>query len=279
MKWLWLAAGFVSALLLTDAKAAAMVEPCPAHASVLQPSAKAPGATVFAYTLGALSKRTVDATMIADTNRGWFAWSVAGVPLESVTRTDTAGTFPVKYEAWVSKELSVAIPGDVTVNHAWVTSGSATGDSTFNWGARGTHACDVPGFDAPPSPAPAPPPPLASVAALAADMPVAKATAAPFEIGTCEKPFVPAAIVSGPPLNASALGGQNEGLAAEAAVIDVALDGGGNIVDAWIEASTHSAFDKLAMGGALHTTYRGAVSYCRPAEAIVKYTAWYQPTQ
>ena len=70
---------------------------------------------------------TVDATLIADTDRGWFAWNVAGVPLVSVTRMDQAGTWPVPYKAWSSRDLSVAIPGDVVVKHAWVTNGRATG--------------------------------------------------------------------------------------------------------------------------------------------------------
>jgi hypothetical protein len=269
---------FLGAAFFVRGTAAAMVESCPAHASMLAANGKTTAATVFTYTLSALSNRTLDATLIADTDRGWFAWNVSGVKLGSVPHTDTAGTWPVHYNAWESPELSVAIPGDVTVKHAWVTNAHGTHESIFNWDAKGSVACDVPGFEAPPSPAPAAQQP-AALANLAADTAVAQTVAAPFDIAICEKPFVPAAIVSGPALNPNALGGQNEGLTAESAVVDVALDGGGNILDAWIEGSTHSAFDKLALGGALHTTYRGAVSYCRPAEAMVKYQAWYQPLQ
>jgi hypothetical protein len=259
------------------AGADAMVEQCPAHSTQLRASAKTADATIFTYDVDALSQRTVDATIIADTDRGWFTWSVTSVPLVSVGRMDQAGTWPVPYKAWSSRDLTVAIPGDVVVKHAWVTNGRATGETTFNWDAKGSIACDVPGFDAPPSPAPAPVVPP-SIASAPPETAVAKPTAAPFDIATCDKPFVAAAPLSGPPLNPAALGGLNTGLAAEAAVIDVAVDGQGNVLDAWVKGSTHSAFDKLAMAGALQSKYTGAVSYCRPAEAIAKYTAWYQPT-
>jgi hypothetical protein len=275
MKTVWFAAAACTAFFAAGASADAMVEQCPAHASQLQASGKTADATIFTYTVDALSQRTVDATLIADTDRGWFSWSVADVPLVSVNRMDQAGTWPVPYKAWSSRDLSVAIPGDVVVKHAWVTNGRATGESTFNWDAKGSIACDVPGFDAPPSPAPALPAPTASIPP---DTPVAKTTAAPFDIPPCDKPFVAAAPLSGPPLDPAALGGLNNGLAAEAAVIDVAVDGAGNVLDAWVKGSTHSAFDKLAMAGALQSKYTGAVSYCRAAEGIAKYTAWYQPT-
>jgi hypothetical protein len=277
MKTVWCTLAALTAFLAAGACADAMVEQCPAHASQLRASGKTADATVFTYTVDALSQRTVDATLIADTDRGWFAWSVAAIPLASVTRMDQAGTWPVPYKAWVSNDLSVAIPGDVVVKHAWVTNARGTGESTFNWDAKGSIACDVPGFDAPPSPAPVPSPPM-QIASLPSGTPVAKTTAAPFDIPTCDKPFVAAAPLNGPALNPGALGGLNNGLAAEATVIDVAVDGAGNVLDAWVKGSTHSAFDKLAMTGALHSTYTGAVSYCRPAEGIAKYTAWYQPT-
>jgi hypothetical protein len=267
----------LAALWFGAAKADAMVEQCPVHASELRASGKTAEATIFTYTVGALSQRTVDATLIADTNRGWFVWSVAGIPLALVNRMDKAGTWPVPYKAWSSGDLSVAIPGDVIVKHAWVTNGRAIGETTFNWDAKGSIACDVPGFDAPPSPAPAAAPP-ASIARIPPQTPLAKATAAPFDAATCDKPFVAAAPLSGPALNPAVLGGLTTGLTAEATVVDVAVDGAGNVLDAWVEGSTHSAFDKLAMTGALHSTYTGAVSYCRPVEAIAKYTAWYQPS-
>jgi hypothetical protein len=267
-----------AAFVLCGTRAEAMVEQCPARASGLLPTAKAPTATILSYSLGALSQRTVDATIIADTNLGWFSWSVSGVPLGRVKRTDTAGTWPVPYEAWSSPSLSVAIPGDALITHAWVTAGKVSGgEATFNWDAKGPVTCDVPGFDAPPSPAPSLPAP-AAVAAVPADAAIAKPTTAPFDVASCEKPFVAAAPKSGPPLNAALLGSANQGLAAEAAVIDVALDASGKVLDAWIEGSTHSAFDRLAMAGALNSTYTPAVSYCRPVEGIAKYTAWYQPT-
>ncbi|HTA39519.1 MAG TPA: hypothetical protein VK760_10595 [Candidatus Acidoferrales bacterium] len=277
MKMVIFAAAASMAFLAAGACADAMVEQCPAHASPLEASGKTADATIFTYTVDALSQRTVDATLIADTDHGWFAWSVAGIPLVGVTRMDQAGTWPVPYKAWSSRDLTVAIPGGVVVKHAWVTNGRATGEATFNWDAKGSIACDVPGFEAPPSPAPAPVPP-AAVASVPADATLAKPTAAPFDIPTCDKPFVAAAPLSGPPLNAAALGGLNNGLAAEATVIDVAVDGAGNILNAWVKGSTHSAFDKLAMAGALQSKYTGAVSYCRPVEGIAKYTAWYQPT-
>ncbi len=118
MKTVWLASAALTAFLSAGASADAMVEQCPAHASQLRASGKTADATIFTYTIDALSQRTVDATLIADTDRGWFSWSVAGVPLVSVNRMDQAGTWPVPYKAWSSRDLSVAIPGDVVVKHA-----------------------------------------------------------------------------------------------------------------------------------------------------------------
>ena len=213
--------------------AQAMVESCPARLSALQAAGNTPSSSIYTYSLGALSQRTLDATMIADTDRGWFSWSVAGVPLVRVERTDTAGTWPIRYQAWSTDALAVALPAGAAVKHAGVTSARGTHESTFNWDVKGTVACEAPAFDATPSPAPpAAPPPAAVVAAAAAAVPAA----APFDPPSCPTPFVAAAIVSGPALNAAALGSFNEGLAAEAAVIDVAIDGSGAILDAWIEA-------------------------------------------
>src|SRR5690348_2569499 len=72
-----------------NAPARAFAEFCPA-AVIARTPGSAPS-TSFAYQLEARTPRSVDATMIADTDRGWFGWRVLNVPLSAIEKAAFSG--------------------------------------------------------------------------------------------------------------------------------------------------------------------------------------------
>jgi len=83
--------------------------------------------------------RTVEATMVADTDQGWFTWNQPAVPL---TRTTYASANEQTKARWViaeSPELTVMFPRLVTIRHAWITAARTHGDAYFGWDLRTAH--------------------------------------------------------------------------------------------------------------------------------------------
>ena len=230
-------------------RAEAVTEFCPATVENASPIGARLGtaAPAYAYELQALTPRAVDASMIADTDHGWFSWRIAGATLHSVTRTDhvkvNGRNQPEQYAIAESGPLAVAFPLAVVIHHAWVVHGKTSGEVKLGWDARGPTSCDPPGFasasmtDPPKAPsAQAMPTPLPSADGAAT---TAVPTSPPFAITTCATPFAEATVTrpvapdfSNFELIEDRLGG------AAASVVAVAVDEHGKQVDTWILSSS-----------------------------------------
>ena len=70
--------GAVAVLLSTRDKGVAATEFCPAEVDLVSPVGEQMGnlALTYVYELRALTARSVSAAIIADTDEGWFTWSV-----------------------------------------------------------------------------------------------------------------------------------------------------------------------------------------------------------
>jgi TonB family protein len=258
-----------------------MTEFCPARVTVFAPSAgdpDLPAASKYTYELTALSLRSVDATIIADTDKGWFGWRVAGVPVGAVsyTRTPAGGTArtDTRFE---SVDLTAVFPEPVVVRHAWVTSASTTGELILGWNHLGTVPC--PYVEARPSVAQPAGMTVRRISPATPAVTVADAVPAeaPFEPQTCAVPFSNAAVkmTVQPNYPDSA-----KGLTAPVRVlVVVAIGVDGKVVDAWIgDGSGHPGIDDAALRAAQRSTYTPAIAYCRPIKGTYAFAAVFDPT-
>jgi TonB family protein len=252
----------VTAVALSHATARAATEFCPAELFELR-SAPSDTVSTFHYRLSALSPRTVDATLIADTDRGWYAWQQPGVQLVKTTLAYKARAVRARYARAESGDLSVSFPPGLRVNHAWVTAAQTYGESGFGWDEKGKVTCAPPSLEPArrttasiaPDPQPGDPTPPPATAAV-----IATPSQPPFEKETCDKPFASARVTDAmrptypdvplPVPYASVL-------------VYVAVDENGKLEDHWIFVSSGvRAFDEAALRAAGGSRYAPAVSYC-----------------
>lgn len=261
---------FAAALGITcGASATAATEFCPATLIDIGAKPAERGAATQHYQLEAFTGRVVEGTIIADTDAGWFTWTQQPVRLMRTTYTSLSigrGFDPswmkVKFHEADSPELTVVFPQPVTVRHAWMTKVRTQGDPIFNWDAQGTVTCEPPDFapskflsigtatttltPQPADEAPSPAPPPAN----------AVASAAPFTVANCAQPFVVAAVPGAmQPEFPAMLWGQGV-FGPAVALIAVAIDSHGKLIDAWIwGTSGYPAMDAEAIRAARHSTY------------------------
>jgi TonB family protein len=257
-----------------------MTEFCPARVTVFAPGAGDPGlpaASKYTYELTALSLRSVDATIIADTDKGWFGWRVAGVPVGAVsyTRTPAGGTArtDTRFE---SVDLTVVFPEAVVVQHAWVTSASTTGELILGWNRLGTVSC--PYVEARPSIAQPAGMAVHRISPATPDVAVADAVPAeaPFEPQTCAVPFSKAGVKMAVQPNFPDSAKQLAAPAKVLVVVAIGIDG--KVVDAWIgDSSGRPAIDDAALRAAQRSTYTPAVAYCRPIKGTYAFAATFDP--
>jgi hypothetical protein len=269
-------------LLCVCARSEAATEFCPAKVGDLSPIAAPMGtpARSYVYDLTALGARSVDASIVADTDRGWWSWNVAAVPLQKtsrVTATFFGRNFSRIYAA--SQPLAVAFPSSVIVRHAWIVSATDSADASRAVPAGQRFACDVPAFESAsitdprvdaagrPRPSPTPLPSPAAIPVLASP------SKPPFEAAECAKPFRVARAVAPmqPEYPESA---RDLGLGPTVAVAYVAVDERGTLTDTWIAASSgNQAEDLETLRAARLSSYAGGVSYCRPVKDLYLFRA------
>ena len=276
------------AFALCAAQARAATELCPAEVTKLRPIGASLGmpAAAYAYDFTALTPRSVDATIVADTNDGWYSWSVTGVSVPLAHHVVSYGkALSFAYDMAESAPLAVAFPSPVMVRHAWVTTAKTSGESALGWDAKGQVSCDVPAFrtasDAiEPTPPPNVPP---SAAATPSPLPsplTAPARAAhapaPFDSTLCAQPFGLAR-----PVQAAMLEEPNASFSRStpgSAEIAVAIDKDGNLLDAWVLGSSGNfSFDRAALRAAKASTYSGAMSYCMAVKSLNIFRAQFTP--
>ncbi|MGA8533053.1 MAG: hypothetical protein WB615_02965 [Candidatus Tumulicola sp.] len=255
------------------AHAAAATEFCPATLSGLTPiGAKAP-ASSYAYELIALTPRSLDASLVADTDSGWYAWSISGVALQENQRKRPLVNGTLRYVVAASASLAVAFPAPVVIRHAWVAEAKTNGEKTMGWDRRGSSACEVPAFSsastndpnpaslpAIPTPSPLPSPAIAAARAAPANL--------PFPVAQCTTPFTQAKAVEIAGLGQIADAPDTFAGSIASAAAYVTIDPNGKLTDAWMFSSSGFApWDLALLRAARQTTYSGAISYCRRVPA------------
>jgi TonB family protein len=269
--FLLMALGIALALVIAPS-ARADTEYCPARATQLTPTSTA--SATFGYHIQALSARTIDATIVADTDRGWYTWNAAAAPLLVVYITAYMDGRAAGYEVAESPPLTVAFPQPLHVLRAWVVTATSTGDKAFGWDKDGAVACDVPDFiDAyaldelttrPSSRNASSPPPAV----------VATPTSAPFPPATCAHPFLPVRIRDAidPVFPRSVHQGDYGGRADVR--LALAVDEFGSLTDFGVMSSSGlTAFDQATLEAAKASSYLPAVSYCRQVKGIFIFRA------
>jgi len=251
--------------VLDAGRAYAMTELCPAQAVTFTPQEAASGsAATYTYAVSAMTPRTLSATLLADTDHGWFTWTVRNVELVKthVTLTNQGRSIVVKYVAADSPRLTVTFPQAVVLRHAWVSDASTTGEKVFGWDSRGDFRCRVPDFGQGKvqngelrvaDDLPAPPPP-----ALAEPAP------APFPAATCAKPFVDAGAEALHPEFPDSLRERGDIAWPLVVMVYVTIDENGHLIDASILAkSGYELVDAEALRAARQSSYYSGTSYCQ----------------
>jgi hypothetical protein len=100
--------------------------------------------TAFAYELQAETPRTiVTASIVADTDHGWYSWNAASVSLEKVSEP-LVGRFMEGTVVYArSTPQTVTFPADVLVRHAWVVRARTSGEAKFGCSSSGNPGADV----------------------------------------------------------------------------------------------------------------------------------------
>ena len=271
---------------LCVARAQAAAEFCPAAIDDLHAANGTAQATSYAYTLQALTDRTVEGTIVADTDHGWYTWKQAPAQLvatrfTSITVMKTYPSVEARYVVSESGNLSVTFPVALQVYRAWVASAQTHGEKALHWDESGSVHCDPTDFGphegltktvkrTPNAGDPTSPP----VAAAATATP----TAAPFPPSTCAHPFVAASVThaSEPAFPQTV---KDAGFSQRAtSEIEVAVGPDGKLVDAWLFASSgYPQLDESALLAAKRSTYAPAISYCTPIGASYLFRATFLP--
>jgi hypothetical protein len=289
---------FIGLLLFVGcfAPARAITEFCPARVTQMRdPSTTPPqkafptkdvenatARSTFAYTLDAQTPRTiVRATMIADTDDGWYGWSVENVPLAKTSVTEKDGRVALTFNFARSAPIVVTFPKAVVVHHAWVTQGRTAGENLVGWDSLGDFSCEVPDF-------PDGGPGFKAVArrqASTAQTPqparnvppgVATAVGQPFPMD-CEVPFKRALVTraKSPDYPVSAA---DFGSGYYVSLVEVAVGDDDRLIDAWVYAgSGNRAIDLSALTAARVSTYGSAVSYCQHVRGYYVFRADFIP--
>jgi hypothetical protein len=250
----------IALLLACRAQAEARTEFCPAavlYAPAVPADATGKSASLV-FALNSESPRTiVSATIVADTDGGWYSWDVANLPL--------TGAIPRSRSAPLVVDFAKA----VFVRHAWILHARVAGDA-FGWQTLGEVSCGVPAFTAP------------------ADRPrkpgsgnglrhVAATPIAPLFSTECPHPFTQATVTHAvqPPFPrfAPRLIG-----ASYTSEVEVAVGQTDAILDAWVyKTSGVAALDASALSAARASSFSSAISYCQKAEGYYLFRADFEP--
>lgn len=210
------------------------------------------------FGLFANSPRTiVSATVVADTDGGWYTWDVSDVALTLRTIGDGEST----------RQVAV-FEKPVFVRHAWILRAHTSGDTAYGWDAWGDVACGTPSFGRPSYPP--------QTAQVAEGFPhVAATPIAPLFSLSCPHPFQEA-IVTHPvqPLFPRFV----IGTISYSAQIDVAVGNADNLLGAWVyKSSGNPDINASALAAARASSYQSAVSYCQKADGYYIFRADFSP--
>lgn len=271
-------------VFLSTSRAMAVVEFCPASLR-LEPVGEGPAKrldALYGFELVARGPRTASATITFDTDGGWFTVSVPATALAEIDRQYNGPSNGFVEQEWTSPTTYVRFPKPLQVDHAWISSALATGD-TFGWSTRGPVAClPAPNGDiehgvrssdhikvyneehlnAPPSP---------GSRILDAQQTAPRAAA------NCARPFSDAVTLEDVAPNYSGILA-SEGAGGDAGVI-VAIAADGHLADAWVWApSGQKQFDDAVLAAARKSTYKAGTAYCQPVPGMYLFWTTFEGT-
>jgi hypothetical protein len=266
--------------------AAGPVEFCPAQMRASN-RLEANGKSVYSFDVHADSARTVSGEILADTNAGWFAFQFPAVELSADGGRYKSDYVEFSRDDFVSKELFVAFPANVTtINGWWVDKAQATGDG-MGWERKGTVTC------LPPAGTGAGLQPIRNVTAAGTD--VTRTTPEPNDLKkmpggndvvyavtpakgletACASPGSNATVTS-PRQPNWPVGWKIR--APMKTLVEVAVSPEGIVKGTWVyQPSGTSAFDSEALIAAQGSTYAGGSAYCSPAPGLYLFSAVFTP--
>ena len=269
MKMWFVFAAVLTAAISCRATARAATELCGAHLRpmVAVPSTNVAAPQLYGYVLQALSPRSAEGGIVADTDHGWFEWSFPSTAL--VAHPDHMNINGVEADGrdYESTPLYVAFPAGTVVRHAWVERAQSHGDAMFDFDKRGMAHCLVPDFaDSDvhgPVVLPAPP---ATIAAMATP---AKPTDARFD-KTCDHPFTKATVSNVPRIEPPV---EMSGPATSVTISIVAVSAESKVLDVWTVGSSGDHGGDIAVQSALHfAKYQAPISYCVHVDTLLYLT-------
>ncbi|HTV91292.1 MAG TPA: hypothetical protein VMG98_01100 [Verrucomicrobiae bacterium] len=281
---------FIGLAALCPARALAIAEFCPATIGVAH-QVKDGGGTLYSTTLGAQGPRSVTADVEAQTENGWYQFSIPQTAIVQVAAKykTTQLTF-TRYES-SSALLYVRFPeGAGNVIRWWITDAASSGDTLMGWDNKGTVACSPDAQGPRPGPTPDPAvlkkyqafvaermsPPLLDYDRMpgTGDTVMTTTPGVPQDL-TCDKPFSNSAVTHAVaptwPLTYT-MTVQLQTL------VRVDVNSDGSILDAWVfQPSGIRAFDDSAVESARRSTYAAGRAYCRPAPGSYLFRAVFNP--
>jgi hypothetical protein len=259
---------FVGYALATHGAARAEAEFCGAQVRILTPvSTPASPTAVYAFALRALTERSVQGEIVADTDRGWFTWTFPKTKLALLPDHLNVRGIEIDGKDYRSDPLYVSFPSGTVVKNAWVEHVQTFGETVLGWDALGQTTCEVPDFGDvdPRGPLIAPASPPAATAIVAAQPTDPRLTV------TCDKPFAPTGVSNVPRLEIPQdFSGPTNG----ASIVELLIKPDGSVLDAWLLGSSgNTRWDNEARIAAHNATYTAATSYCMPVNTTYYFKA------
>lgn len=209
----------------------------------------------FVYELDSAKMNTIaEASLFADTDRGWFEWNVQDVEMHGVPRqVDDAG-FHGTVTQIRSSPLPISFPYPVVVRHVWVNSARRSGEPASN---PSVFACPPPAYE---SRGTVPDGPVASPTANK-ETGVARSIPPPFSLD-CNDPFhgIHETNAAQPTTRLAApISGQKYKVGVEVLVGDR-----DNILGTAIyQSSRREDIDSAALSAQNASSFNSAISYCQ----------------
>lgn len=258
------------AVAVTSARSSAASEFCPAAVDSIQ-QVGGSSSTVYSVVLDARGPRSVAGTIVVRDGVDWYRVTFPASDLTAVTEHFADDYREYSSTAYQSAPLYVRFQSPLKKPFAYVSDAAASGDTLFNWSARGDVTCSPPaGFSIdhtaararvltlknPRADIEAPPGPNATILA-------APAIAAPGSLD-CPHPFTDPAVDSevAPTLPAM----RQSFFPGAMVLVKLLIDADGSIVDSWVDApSGFQDVDHAALAAARESTYKAGTAFCRPA--------------
>lgn len=275
MRLLLLAAFLTASFLFSVAQARAAIEFCPASLMIkpVEAASQDQPAVLYGAILKALGPRIVTATLVFDTDKGWFS---ASAPATALTEKQYHYTGPYRtaiHSDWNSPVFYVKFPAAVHITNSWISKAN-------------TQACY-----------PSPPAPKGLTPSSPVQKPRGDYTLDPKDEDQIDNPPAPASEVilaqkTVPPYHAACANAFRDGSITNAvspdpgddarmhglsgtAYVEIDINANGTLADSWVWLSSGEAvLDNAVLWAAQHSTYENAMAYCEavPSHYLFKAT-------